>query len=82
MKIPRDVSGHDLVNALKFYDYFVSRQTGSHLRLTSSKMGYDHHITVPNHEILKIGTLNAILISVATYLKLSRKQVNKDISFD
>jgi predicted RNA binding protein YcfA (HicA-like mRNA interferase family) len=37
MKLPRDVSGADLVKALQRMDYHVTRQTGSHIRLTSDK---------------------------------------------
>ena len=39
MKLPRDLSGVDLVNALARLDYRVARQTGSHLRVTTRKHG-------------------------------------------
>ena len=35
MKLPRDLSGLDLAKALSNVGYRVSRQTGSHLRLTT-----------------------------------------------
>jgi predicted RNA binding protein YcfA (HicA-like mRNA interferase family) len=35
MKLPRDLSGQDLVKALKKLGYEVSHQTGSHIRLTT-----------------------------------------------
>ena len=34
MKLPRDVSGDDLERALRTLSYQVTRQTGSHMRLT------------------------------------------------
>jgi predicted RNA binding protein YcfA (HicA-like mRNA interferase family) len=55
MKLPRDVSGSDLVKALKRLDYVEARQTGSHIRLTISKDG-EHHLTIPAHDPLKLGT--------------------------
>jgi predicted RNA binding protein YcfA (HicA-like mRNA interferase family) len=59
VRIPRDISGADLVKALERLGYRPTRQTGSHLRLTTTLNG-EHHITVPNHDPLRIGTLAAI----------------------
>ncbi|MGH8514909.1 MAG: type II toxin-antitoxin system HicA family toxin, partial [Gammaproteobacteria bacterium] len=39
--------------------YRVTRQSGSHLRLTIDSPT-QHHITVPAHDPLKVGTLAAI----------------------
>ena len=72
MKLPRDVSGHDLARALTRFGYAVTRQTGSHIRLSSSVKGVEHHVTVPAHDSLRIGTLSQILNEVAAYLELSR----------
>ena len=47
MRIPRDLSGADLVKRLGRFGYEVTRQTGSHLRLTSNVRGV-HHLTIPN----------------------------------
>lgn len=60
MRIPRDLSGLDLIKRLIRFGYAVTRQTGSHIRLTSQ--GNDH-VTIPNHDRLRIGTLAAILDS-------------------
>lgn len=75
MRIPRDLSGDHLARLLRKYDYKVSRQTGSHMRLSSQFMGAEHHITIPAHKSLKIGTLAGILTTVATYLKRTREEV-------
>lgn len=48
MRVPRDLSGADLVKRLERFGYNVTRQTGSHMRLTSTTHG-EHHITIPNH---------------------------------
>ena len=74
MRIPRDLSGADLVKHLGKLGYAVSRQTGSHLRLTRNEGG-EHHVTIPNHDPLRIGTLAAILDSVAKHLGVSREEL-------
>jgi predicted RNA binding protein YcfA (HicA-like mRNA interferase family) len=75
VKLPRDLSGHDLAHALRRYGYEVTRQTGSHLRLKSKFRGSDHFITIPAHQTLKLGTLNAIISGVAIYLEVDRSQL-------
>lgn len=51
-----------------------SRQTGSHIRLTTLPEG-QHHITIPNHDPLKAGTLNAILNDIAQHFKISKQEL-------
>jgi predicted RNA binding protein YcfA (HicA-like mRNA interferase family) len=75
VRLPRDLSGERLATSLGRMGYVVSRQTGSHLRLTSSARGTEHHITIPRHDVLKVGTLSAILADVGTYLELSRGEL-------
>lgn len=75
MRLPRDVSGARLVKALGRLGYHVIRQTGSHLRLTRSGEGGEHHLTVPNHDPLKLGTLNNILRDVAGHTGLARDEL-------
>ncbi len=70
MRLPRDLSGQQLARSLRQYGYEVTRQTGSHLRLTSKIRGTEHHITIPTHNPLKIGTLSAVLADVASYLEM------------
>ncbi len=74
MKLPRDVSGQDLVRCLGQLGYNVIRQTGSHIRLTCNAP-QEHHITIPNHDPLKVGTLSAILADIAFHRKLSRDEL-------
>ncbi len=73
MRLPRDLSGNDLAQVLRKLGYSITRQTGSHLRLTTQERG-EHHLTIPLHSPLRIGTLSAILVDVATHFKLSREQ--------
>ncbi len=74
MRLPRDVSGEDLAKALLVFGYQITRQTGSHLRLTTAAGG-EHHITIPRHDPLRVGTLAAILADVAPHSELSREAV-------
>ncbi|MFH7243477.1 MAG: type II toxin-antitoxin system HicA family toxin [Spirulina sp.] len=78
MKLPRDLTGQQLAKALATLGYTVDRQTGSHLRLTTQQNGV-HHITVPNHSPIKIGTLNAILKAIAEHFDISREDLTNQI---
>ena len=71
MRLSREVSGADLAKRLEGLGYRVTRQTGSHLRLTRTDPP-EHHLTIPNHESLRVGTLAAILQAVAARTGLSR----------
>jgi predicted RNA binding protein YcfA (HicA-like mRNA interferase family) len=46
LKVPRDVSGEDLVRSLRRFGYQPTRQSGSHIRLTSKIKGTEHHVTI------------------------------------
>jgi predicted RNA binding protein YcfA (HicA-like mRNA interferase family) len=74
MRLPRDLSGDDLVKALRVLGYEVTRQMGSHLRLTTLTHG-EHHITIPCHNPLRVGTLAGILSDVAEHFELSREEL-------
>ena len=74
MKLPRDISGNQLIKRLKPLGYIVTRQTGSHIRLYTDQNG-QHHITVPQHDPLKIGTLAAILADIAAHFNLSKNEL-------
>jgi predicted RNA binding protein YcfA (HicA-like mRNA interferase family) len=71
LRLPRDLSGEELAVLLGRYGYEVTRQTGSHMRLTTTQGG-EHHITIPRHESLRVGTLNAILRDAAEHLDIPR----------
>ncbi|PKQ70919.1 MULTISPECIES: type II toxin-antitoxin system HicA family toxin [Raineya] len=79
MKLPRDLSGLELAQKLKKFGYEITRQTGSHIRLTTQEKG-EHHITIPAHNPLKVGTLSAILLEVAQHFNISKNEVIEEIS--
>jgi len=71
-KMPRDVSGAELIKGLEKLGYQVTRRSsGSHVRLQNGS----HVITVPDHQILKIGTLNAILLEVAMAMNKNKIEI-------
>jgi predicted RNA binding protein YcfA (HicA-like mRNA interferase family) len=72
VRLPRDLSGDELAVLLERYGYQVTRQTGSHMRLTPTQGG-EHHVTVPCHRSLCVGTLSAILRDVAEHLGIPRQ---------
>ena len=78
MKIPRDINAINLIKALKLLGYEVTRQTGSHIRLTTIQEG-EHHITIPNHSPIKIGTLSSILSDVSNHFKTSKEDIIRRI---
>ncbi|AAL81447.1 addiction module toxin, HicA family [Pyrococcus furiosus DSM 3638] len=71
MKLPRDVSGEDVIKALRKLGYVPARQKGSHVVLTgpSGKI-----IVIPLHKRIKTGLLRAIIrevgVSVKIFIKL------------
>lgn len=81
-KIPRDISGKTLAKLLNKYGYEITRQTGSHIRLTSSSIEPTHNITIPNHSSIKIGTLNKILKEIADHLKTEKESLITELLKD
>ncbi len=78
MRLPRDLTGAQLIRALAKLGYQPTRQTGSHVRLTC-ELPAQHHVTVPLHDPLRIGTLAAILAAVAETQGLTREALQQQI---
>jgi predicted RNA binding protein YcfA (HicA-like mRNA interferase family) len=60
------LSGAELVKALRALGYTRVRQESSHIRPTTERGGR-HHVTVPDHCPLKLGTLAGLLKSIAAH---------------
>ena len=71
MKIPRDLSGDDLAEVLVPFGHRVTRQAGSHMRLTTALNG-EHHVTVPRRHSLRRGTPAGVHADVSAHVGLSR----------
>jgi predicted RNA binding protein YcfA (HicA-like mRNA interferase family) len=74
MRLPRNLSGDDLIRALARLGYKPSRQKGAHVRLTTEQHGI-HHVTVPRHDSMRVGTLSAIVNDVAVHFGLTRDEL-------
>jgi len=59
--------------------YKIIRQTGSHIRLTSTSKGFEHNITIPRHKPLRVGTLSSIVNEIAAYLEIERQKLVKEL---
>lgn len=75
MKLPRSISAKDLIKALGVFGYEVTRQKGSHIRISSNHTPSTHHVTIPNHDPIKIGTLSAILNDIAVHNRITKEEL-------
>jgi len=79
MKLPRDLSGAELVRHLcRHHGYREINQEGSHVILQTNEP-QSHRLAVPNHAALRIGTLNAILRSVAVAKGVGKEDVLREL---
>lgn len=78
MRLPRDLGGQALALALRKRGYEITRQTGSHLRLTTQEGGV-HHATIPVHKPLRVGTLSAILADVSAHFGITRDELLEEL---
>ncbi len=75
MKLPRDLSGNDLVAFLcKRWGYARIHQVGSHVILQTEEPS-SHRVAVPAHKALRVGTLNAILAAVAAHKRVPKETI-------
>jgi predicted RNA binding protein YcfA (HicA-like mRNA interferase family) len=78
-RLPRDLSGEELIRKLKLFGYDATRQTGSHIRVTRKTEREEQHLTVPKHKALRLGTLNNILNDVAIHLDKTKDELVKEL---
>jgi predicted RNA binding protein YcfA (HicA-like mRNA interferase family) len=72
MKLPRNLSGEVLIRSLcRTWGYERAGQVGSHVVLVTEVPSHQR-IVVPAHKSLRVGTLNAILRSVAAHKGVSK----------
>lgn len=75
MRLPRNISGHELVSAVeKVYGYRTVHQEGSHIILQTESPQH-HRIAIPAHKSLRLGTLNSILRAIAIAQHVSKEDV-------
>jgi predicted RNA binding protein YcfA (HicA-like mRNA interferase family) len=75
MKLPRDLSGRNVVAILVArFDYRVVHEGGSHIVLETDSPSH-RRIAIPDHESLRLGTLSAILRAVASHKHVQRDTI-------
>jgi len=79
VKLPRSVSGNQLVGLLcRDWNYAKIHQVGSHVILETHAPSHQR-IAVPNDKTLRVGTLNAIIRTVATHKGVGREEILKSL---
>jgi predicted RNA binding protein YcfA (HicA-like mRNA interferase family) len=78
MKLPRDIDGPRLVKALKIFGYEATRQSGSHIRVTTQRDGENHEV-IPYHDPIKTGTLSSILKRIAAHHRITVDELLKKL---
>ena len=79
MRLPRDISGQRLADALRELGYFATRQKGVPLRLTTQHNG-EHQLSIPLQESLRVGMLANILKEVESHFELTRDELLQRLS--
>jgi predicted RNA binding protein YcfA (HicA-like mRNA interferase family) len=75
MKIPRDLSGARLADALcRHWGYRNVHQAGSHIILETDEPAHQR-IAVPDHRPLRLGTFASILRAVANHKSVTRNDI-------
>ena len=75
MKLPRDLSGRELVKILcRDWEYSQVHQVGSHVILETNTPSHQR-LAVPMHDVLRVGTLNSILRAVAHHKVIPRQEI-------
>ena len=75
MRLPRDLSGSELIKVLcKHYGYSRVDQEGSHVLLQTEQPRH-HRIAIPEHKVLRLGTLNSILNAVARVQNIEKAEI-------
>ncbi len=75
MKLPRNLSGAALVRILcRDFSYVKVHQHGSHIILVTEKPT-GQRIAIPEHEELRVGTLNSILTRIARHKGVNKAEI-------
>ncbi len=75
MKIPRDISGRQLIKVLcREFGYYQVHQEGSHIVLETEDP-FHQRLAIPDHDSLRVGTLHNIVRAVANHKNISRDEI-------
>lgn len=77
MRLPRDIFNR--INKILYkLGYQICRQKSSYIRLTTYQNG-EHHITIPNHYSIRLGTLSAIINDIAFLTLKNQEEIATEI---
>ena len=75
MRIPRHLSGQAVTKVLvSRLEYRIVHQRGSHIVLETDEPAHQR-IAIPDHKILRVGTLNSIIRAVANHKRVSKDEI-------
>jgi predicted RNA binding protein YcfA (HicA-like mRNA interferase family) len=76
MKLPRDVGANQLIKVLgSALGYCIDHQSGSHIRIVTTRGDPVHHETIPYHNPIKVGTLARILKNIASHHQMTVEEL-------
>jgi predicted RNA binding protein YcfA (HicA-like mRNA interferase family) len=79
MKIPRDLSGAQLVKILcRDWNYRFIHQEGSHIILETDTPLHQR-LSIPNHNPVRVGTLNSIVRAISLHKGIERQQLLENL---
>ena len=79
MNLPRDLAGRALVKVLsRDWGYRVVHQEGSHIILDTEEPSHQR-IPIPDHNPIRIGTLNTILRLVSRHKGVERAEILRSL---
>ncbi len=56
----------------------ISSTQESHIRLTTIQQG-EHHITIPNHNPIRFGTLSSMITDIANHFKKTKGEIAEEL---
>lgn len=69
------LSGREIIKELESIGFSVTRQKGSHVRLSRFSLENTEHISIPNHDEIDRGTQKGIIRSLKPFI--TEKEINK-----
>ena len=70
----KNLSGQDVLKIFAKFGFEKVDQEGSHIRMTT-RMRREHHVTVPDHKVLPLGTFRAIPREAACHFECTSEEI-------
>ncbi len=71
MRKLKQLSAREIITLLQKYDFQITHQKGSHIKLKRFFLNKSQILIIPNHKNLKKGTLKALYNQIGCYLSKS-----------